>query len=155
MAKGVRSYSSALTQLRRYLLDHDKRPTKVREMVLEQVCNLPQPFTADQLVKACEAERISTGTVYNTLNLLIDAQVIHATKRQRGKAATEYEVIIGPANRMQLVCAKCGRTADFTDPAIARLIKTRKYYNFILRSYSLIAYGECKVCRKKTIKKLT
>ena len=155
MAKAVRSYSSASSQLRRYLLDNDKRPTKVREMVLEQVCQLPQPFTAHQLVDACAAEHISVGTVYNALELFIEAQIIHATKRQRGQAATEYEVITGSANRLQIVCKKCGRTADFTDPAIARLIKTRKYYNFTIHNYSLIVYGECKVCRKKTIKRLT
>ena len=147
MAKGVRSYSSASTQLRRYLLDNDKRPTKVRNMVLEQVCQLPQPFTARQLLDACAAEHISVGTVYNALDLFIDAQIIHATNRQRGKAATEYELITGTANRMQIVCKKCGRTADFADPAITRMIKERKYSNFTIQNYSLIVYGECKVCR--------
>ena len=154
MPKAVRSYSSALTQFRRYLLDNDKKPTKVRSMVLEHACQLSQPFTADQLFEACKADMISIGTVYNTLSLLIDAQVIHAIKRQRGKAATEYEIITGTANRLQIVCKKCGRKADFTDPVIARMIKEHKYYNFNMLNYSLIVYGECKICRIKTIKRL-
>lgn len=155
MPKSVRTYSNAQEKLARYLHENEKRPSKVRKMVLEHVCQLPQPFTAHQLQEACKADMISIGTVYNALDLFIDAQIIHATNRQRGKAATEYELITGTANRMQIVCKKCGRTADFADPAITRMIKERKYSNFTIQNYSLIVYGECKVCRKKTIKRLT
>lgn len=152
MAKSARSYSNALAQLNRYLHENEKRPSRVREMVLAQVFQLPQPFTAEQLVKACEAERISVGTVYNSLNLFIDARLLRATVRQRGKSATEYELLIGATNKVQFICKKCGRTVEFSDQQIARSIKTHGYNNFLMQNYNLTVYGECKICRKKVIR---
>ena len=152
MAKSARSYSSALTQLNRYLHENEKRPSRVREMVLTQVFQLPQPFTAEQLVKACEEDHISVGTVYNSLNLFIDARLLRATVRQRGKSATEYELLIGATNKVQFICKKCGRTVEFSDQQIARSIKAHGYNNFVMQNYNLTVYGECKICRKKVIR---
>ena len=152
MAKSVRSYNRALERLHRYLLDHDKRPSKVRNIVLGCAFELRQPFTAEQLLTACQAERISVGTVYNSLELFCDAGIMRAITRQRGKAATEYEIVTGSANRFQMICKKCGRTVEISDKAITRLIRERKYSNFNMQHFSLFVYGECKICRKRTIK---
>lgn len=141
-------YTNALERLNHYLKANDLRPSVVRTAVLEQACYLPQPFTAKQLVAVCQEQRISIGTVYNSLNLFISAQILHANERQRGKAATEYEVITGEHHRMEIICQKCGRVVDIQDKAIARLIKERKYSNFTLQHYSLFVYGECKICRR-------
>ena len=146
--KGDKKYQSALEQLSKYVRTHDMRPSAVRNMVLEQVCNLHQPFTADQLVKVCATERISVGTVYNSLNLFVKANIIRGHQRQRGQTATEYELLKETAKHMQFMCTRCGRTVDFTDRAIGRLIDERKYPNFNIQHYSLLVYGECKVCRK-------
>jgi Fur family ferric uptake transcriptional regulator len=124
----------------------------VRNIVLSLACALPQPFTAEQLQRACETERISVGTVYNSLNTFMEAQVFRATERQRGKAATEYELITGSSNRLQIVCKKCGRVTDITDKAITTLVQDRKYSNFNMQHFSLFIYGECRICRKKKIK---
>lgn len=140
-------YNTALERLNQYVLAQNKRPSKVRDQVLEQAFLLPQPFTAEQLEKACQPLRISTGTVYNSLNLFVSAQILHCTTRQRGKAATEYEWMTGSPTRMQVICEKCGRISDFHDKAIDRLIQERRYSNFVLQHYSLYVYGECKVCR--------
>lgn len=151
MIKGARSYNAALERLYRYVREQEKRPSKVRNMVLAQVCQLAQPFTAEQLSKACEQDRISVGTVYNALNLFIDAGIVRAITRQRGKAATEYELITGSASRFLMICKKCGRTVELSDKAIARLIKERKYSNFNIQHFSIFVYGECKICRRKAI----
>ena len=149
---GIKTRNLASKQLRLYLRQNDMRPTKVRRMVLEQIFQLPQPFTAEQLVHACEAERIAVATVYNTLNLCVLAQILHAIDRQRGKAAVEYELIVGKSARMQVICSKCGRVTDLRDQVIERLIKEKKYTNFDLRYFSLFVYGECKICRRRTNK---
>ena len=148
MEKSNNPYDAALVRLNTYIAEQNMRVSTVREMVLEQVCLLPQPFTADQLAKACQAERISVGTVYNALKLFLSAQILHATNRQRGRAATEYELITGVKNHMQIICQQCGRVSDIHDKAIDRLIQTRKYSNFNLQHYSLFVYGECKHCRR-------
>ena len=109
---------------------------------------LHQPFTADQLIKACAPERISVGTVYNSLDLFVKAHILRGAQRQRGHIKTEYEIIREGAKQMQYICSQCGRTVDFHDKAVARLIEERKYSNFRLSQYSLIVYGVCKICRR-------
>ena len=152
MLKSARAYILAQEKLVRFLHEHEKRPSKVRNIVLSLACALPQPFTAEQLQRACETERISVGTIYNSLNTFVDAQILRATERQRGKAATEYELITGSSNRLQIVCKECGRVTDITDKAITTLVQNRKYSNFNMQHFSLFIYGECRICRKKKIK---
>jgi len=147
--KGAKTYKLAQEQLDEYISQHNLRPSKVRNMVLEAACALHQPFTADELTKKCAEERISVGTVYNTLNLLILAQILHAIQRQRGKAATQYEVVRNTTSNMQVVCLKCGRVSEFNEPSIQRLVHERKYSNFTPNCFTLVVYGECRICRKK------
>ncbi|MBQ6983378.1 MAG: transcriptional repressor [Paludibacteraceae bacterium] len=144
-----KTYNLAIDRLVAYIRSNGLRPSAVRKMILKQICDLPQPFPAKLLVEACVAERISIGSVYNALNLFIKANILRATTRQRGNAATEYELVLGSPVRMMLVCQRCGRRTEFHDKAIDRLVRERKYSNFNLQQYSLVVYGECKVCRKK------
>jgi Fe2+ or Zn2+ uptake regulation protein len=146
--KGQKTYEAALIKLNEYIAAHRMRKSRVREMVLEQACQIEQPFTAEQLAQACAAERISLGTVYNALELFITAQILHAINRQRGKGFTQYEVIPGKQAHIQIRCGKCGRIADIRDKAIDSLVKVHKFTNFEMRRYSLIIYGECKHCLK-------
>lgn len=146
--KGQKTYEAALIKLREYVSEHHMRKSQVREMVLEIVCGLPQPFTAEQLAQACAAERISVGTIYNTVDLFIKAQIIHIFDRQFGNNIALYEVIPGRHVHLQIRCSKCGRVTEIHDQVIDNLIRMRKYPNFELQRYSLLIYGECKHCRK-------
>ena len=138
---------SAQERLNLYLQEHGLRPSQVRDLVLQTAYMLPQPFTARQLTEACAEQRISTGTVYNALEIFVLAHILHATQRQRGRTAIEYEWIASDVVRMQFICQKCGRTHDFQDKAIERMIKERKYSNFTMQHMTLFVYGECKHCR--------
>lgn len=148
MAVGQKAYKEAQERLDTYVLSNGMRASKVRNIVLEQACALPQPFTAEQLVEACAGERISVGTVYNSLNLFLLARILFSINRQRGKAATEYEIVTGSTTRMQVICCRCGRQTEFHDKAITRLVQERAYANFNAQRFSLLVYGECKLCRR-------
>jgi Fur family ferric uptake transcriptional regulator len=153
MTSGSKTYEAALEQLNAYIKANKMRRSVVREMILEQVMLLPQPFTAEQLTKVCTAERISVGSVYNVLSVLIDAQLIHAIQRQRGQNATEYELTTVAQNCIQIICGKCKRATTIHDKAIEHLVETRKYANFNPSHYTLFIYGECKHCRQALLKK--
>ena len=148
MTSGPKTYEAALERLNAYIKAHNMRRSVVREMILEQVVALPQPFTAEQLAKACAAERISVGSVYNVLSVFIDAQIIHAFQRQRGQNATEYELTTVVENCIQMICGKCKRATTIHDKAIEHLVANRKYSNFNPHHYTLFIYGECKHCRQ-------
>lgn len=142
-------FDTASERLNAYVTQNKLRYSPVRLAVLEQACLFPAPFTAEQLKQACEAQNISKATVYNTLNLCIDAQIVHATNRQRGRTNIEYEVTAGNQIRMQIICQKCGRVASFRDKAIERLVQGRRCSNFYKQHFSLFIYGECRICSNK------
>ena len=148
MAVGQKAYKAAQEKLDKYVRENGLRVSPVRNIVLSLICQLPQPFTADELKKACEAERISVGTVYNTLNLFVLAQILCTIKREKGSNFTEYELVTGTTPRMQVICTRCGRISDFHDQAIVHEIREHGYKNFNIWRFSLFVYGECKVCRR-------
>ena len=145
------TYETALALLNDYIAKHSMRHTAEREMVLEQVCGMQQPFTADQLAEECQKIQISRGTVYNTLSLLVLARILYVKKREHGQAASEYELMTSRRSYARFVCSKCGREVEFHDKAIDRLIVTRRYTNFVVQHYGLTVYGECKTCRRKKV----
>lgn len=152
MKEGNEIYQAAQAQLEEYVIKHKMRHSQVRNMVLEQVCRLPQPFTAAQLEEACKAERISTGTVYNVLHLLIEASLVKIYDRGVGQTVTEYELITEASrSHMQVICRKCGRRTFFYDKAIQRMVTERQYSNFNMQNYTLVVYGECKICRRLAV----
>lgn len=148
------TYEASDAKLRAYIHAKGLRPTKVRTMVLKQVCALPRPFTADQLVKACQPDRISVGTVYNSLNLFVEAGILRGLTRQRGQSATEYDLQTEKESVMQIICTKCGRVARMEDRAIINLVKMRRYSNFNMAHFALYVYGECKTCRRLRMQQL-
>lgn len=153
MGKVFKIFGAALERMNAYVQEHKGRYSSTREKVLEQVCVLPQPFTAEQLEAACQGDKISSGTVYNCLQLFLNANIIHATKRQKGHQATEYELITGNQIRMQRVCQQCGRATNFRAPAVDHLIRDLKSQNFFMQHYTLFLYGECRKCRLQREKK--
>lgn len=147
-------YHAAQARLDAYVKEHQMRHSQVRNIVLQQVCQLHQPFTAAQLEEVCKEERISTGTIYNVLNLLIEAQLVRIYDRGVGQTVTEYELITEVSrSHMQVICRKCGRRTFFYDKAIQRMVAERQYSNFNLQNYTLVVYGECKICRRLAVMK--
>ena len=146
-------FDIAYERLHQYINEHGLRHSPVRTQILQQACLLPQPFTAQQLEEVCQPLRVATGTIYNSLKLFVVAQILHATSRHRGQPQVEYEVITGNPIRMEIICKRCGRITEFPDKAIARMIRERHYSNFDMQHFSLLVYGECKLCRKQTNRK--
>ena len=144
------AYKAALAKLEAYIQANHLRRTPEREILLKHICTMPQPFSMDTLVAEMENEHISTGTVYNTVNLLVSAQILHCISKRYGRKRSEYELMTKNAVRMELVCTRCGRVSHFRDIAVENLLRTRKYSNFNMQGCSLYVYGTCKTCKRKT-----
>ena len=132
-----------------YVKAQGMRFSPLRPIVLGKVYELPQPFTAGQLVEACEGELISKPSIYHILQLLIDARILHAFTPQEGAGPTRYELITTSHNNMRFVCEQCGRVVNFRDPVLDNMVKTRHFPNYELRRFSLFVYGTCKKCLTK------
>lgn len=142
-------YEEALRRLNDYIETHDMRHTPEREMVLNEICDMPQPFTADQLTERCKPLRLTQGTVYNTLKLFVVARILHSFIREAGRSATQYELAVGTKSSVFMVCTRCGRSVELRDKAaFEHIVAMRRYSNFVPESYSMRIYGHCKLCRR-------
>lgn len=140
-------YKTALQALNDYIWVQGYRHTAERETILYIICRLKQPFTVDQVKEQALSEHISPATVYNCMQLFDKAGIIHLLQ-SRSRSKSEWELITGHRNRLQLICKRCGRVADFKDVAITNAVKLRKYSNFEPDHFTIFVYGECKHCRK-------
>lgn len=140
---------SAQELLNNYVRKHELRDSAVRNIVLAQICHLPQPFIASQLEEACQAERISRGSIYNALHLFVEANLLSVSPRGDGLTVNEYELMT-PVSRshMFIMCRKCGRRVPFNNKSITQLAMVHRYKNFNQHNFTLVVYGECKICRR-------
>lgn len=146
LASDSKQYREAERKLEMYIARHSLRHTMERYTLLRHACNLTSPFTAGQLMELAAKDNISVPTVYNTLRLLVSAQILWSLGK-RGLNA-EYEVVTGGKVRMQLRCSNCGRIANLSDAVISDMILGRKFNNFNPSHFSLYVYGTCKVCKR-------
>ncbi len=136
-------------QLTIYLDEHQLRHTPERYTILAKICEL-QRFTIDDLRSVLATEMtISRATVYNTLSLLEDANLVQKLDKEFGVRAAQYEVVHASESSVQIICQRCGRISKVKDSTISRMLADKKWSNFVPHHFSLYMVGHCKVCRRK------
>lgn len=135
-------------QLRAYLDEHHLRHTPERFAILNKICEL-QRFTIDELRNTLTELNISRATIYNTLSLLEDAQLIQKLDKEFGVRTAQYEMVHANESSVQIICQRCGRVSKVKDSTISRMLADKKWSNFMPNHFSLYLFGNCKVCRRK------
>ena len=126
--------------------------TYIREQKIIAEINAPI-FTVHDIEAKRKEAHISLPTLYNSLNLFVSARILYRLERTQGVTSEQYKWALDAKNSMRVICTRCGREANFTDPALLRIIRERKYANFIPAHFSLYVYGTCKTCRRLLIQK--
>jgi Fur family ferric uptake transcriptional regulator len=139
---------SARSIFTEYLINHKHRKTPERYAILDKIYSLETHFDAETLYGMMQKEyRVSLATVYNTLELLLDAGLI--VKHQFDGLSAEYEKALGGSIHHHLVCTMCGHVKEFTDKKIRKSVQSREFASFKSSHYTLYVYGICKKCNKK------
>ena len=119
-------------------------------------CNVPtdhvmQNLDVETLYEAMiqNGYRVSKATVYNTIDLLLEANLVR--KHQFGSNLAQYERVYN-ANHHHLICMKCGKVREVKDLDLMSNLNTRKFNKFNTSYYTLYVYGICSRCSNKNKK---
>lgn len=142
-------YDSALLKMNQYIEEHRLKSTQEREIILKHICRLQHPVTTAEMVEIMEKEHICRATVYNTMKLLTQANVLIEQYLQTSVRSKVYQLHTERQSQIQMLCTRCGRVVNLKDEMLSSIISNKKYNNFNFRRYALFVYGECKSCRRK------
>lgn len=138
-------YNQAKVIFETYLENHKCRKTPERFAILSEVYQRQDHFDAETLYNNMKNSgyRVSRATIYNTLELLIDSDLI--AKHQFGKNLTQYEKSFGFKQHDHLICVNCGKVTEFCEPRIQEIKdNVSEYFNFEVAEHSLNLYGKCR-----------
>lgn len=135
-----------------YLENNGQRKTTERFAILEEIYGRDDHFEAETLFRTMNdgGFNVSRATVYNTLDLLVQCDLVR--KHQFGDKQAQYEKCYGYKQHDHLICLNCGKVVEFCDP---RMQETKDLMgdllDFKISHHSLLLYGYCSnaSCREK------
>ncbi|HEX7069384.1 MAG TPA: transcriptional repressor [Rhodothermales bacterium] len=127
-----------------YLKQKKQRQTPERFAVLEEIYACDDHLDADELyVRLKQKESsVSRATVYNTLDLLLDCDLV--VRHQFGKNQAKYERAYSYWQHDHLICLDCNHVLEFCDPRLQSIQEmVAEIYQFKITHHSLTMYGHC------------
>lgn len=142
-------------ELTKYLTQHKLRKTPERYTILDKIYSMNDHLTVDDIFSSLEDDsyHVSKATIYNTMELLTDAGLVH--KHNFAGHQTKYERVTGISNHHHLICTQCGKLREIKDNSINNILASQHYGKFQAQYADLHIYGLCSRCQKKSKKKKT
>lgn len=125
------------------------RRTGGRLAILSTVLDFDEHFAPEDVIQALgkKGARVSSVSVYRTLPVLCEAQILRRTCLSSGE--TKYERALDSAHHDHLICSDCGQVVEFQYEAIEVLQDlVAAQHGFVLTHHHLELVGLCAACQR-------
>ncbi|MCL5035092.1 MAG: transcriptional repressor [Bacteroidetes bacterium] len=144
----TKTMETARQKFEDYLREENYRVTPERFEVLDAVMATSGHFDADELFLTLKktGSKVSRATVYNTLDILEECELVFKTRLK--DHGSRFEKAFGRSHHDHLVCVKCGKIVEFVDDGIEQAQQAiAKRFKFTLISHSHQIFGLCPDCK--------
>lgn len=154
--KNVKSIQEKIEKVKQifsdFLMEKSLRKTSERFAILEEIYKSDEHFDVESFYDQMKRQhyRVSRATVYNTLELLEECELV--IKHRFGDSQAIYEKSHGFKQHDHLKCLDCGKVFEFCDPRISQIQHTiEENMHFKIKNHSLLIFAHCtkENCKEK------
>jgi Fur family transcriptional regulator, ferric uptake regulator len=141
----------AVAAFERWLRDHNLPVTAQRLAVANVVLASEEHLSVDDVARRLTDRgfRAGTATLYRTLDLLVQSELVMA--RDFGEGFRRFEPARGIPQHEHLLCTKCGRVDEFSDERLERMtMLIADAHGYARQRHRLVIYGVCRACQQGT-----
>lgn len=142
-----------MSDLREKFREKQYKLTPQRQTILQAFTEHPEQHLSAEDVYGIVRQKspdIGLATVYRTLELLSDLEVLQKMDFGDGRSRYEINESNTPHHHHHLICLSCNKVKEFEDDLLETLeTAIARKSNFLIMDHQLKFYGYCQECQNK------